>query len=104
MSVCQSCGGVIGRDCFNPRECAEITGQQAMEWQQTQHDKQQIPEPRRLYIYDIIELLLEKLDFDAILRWAELLGVEVNYPPLDDMWPDWQDELTVEVGEAMRKV
>ena len=25
MSVCQSCGGVIGRDCFNPDECAWIT-------------------------------------------------------------------------------
>lgn len=25
MSVCQSCGGIIGRDCFNPQECAEIT-------------------------------------------------------------------------------
>lgn len=25
MSVCQSCGGVIGRECFNPVECAMIT-------------------------------------------------------------------------------
>lgn len=24
-SICQSCGGVIGRDCFNPDECAWIT-------------------------------------------------------------------------------
>ena len=22
---CPSCGGVIGRDCFNPSECAEIS-------------------------------------------------------------------------------
>jgi len=22
---CPSCGGVIGRDCFNPQECAQIT-------------------------------------------------------------------------------
>lgn len=29
MSVCQACGGVIGRDCFNPQECMEITQQQA---------------------------------------------------------------------------
>ena len=29
MSTCQSCGGVIGRDCFNPQECAWIT--QAMQ-------------------------------------------------------------------------
>jgi len=33
MSTCPSCGGVIGLDCFNPQECAEITGQMM---QQTQ--------------------------------------------------------------------
>lgn len=26
---CPSCGGVIGRDCFNPQECAEITADMA---------------------------------------------------------------------------
>lgn len=25
MSTCPSCGGIIGRDCFNPQECAWIT-------------------------------------------------------------------------------
>ena len=25
MSQCPSCGGVIGRDCFNPVECADIS-------------------------------------------------------------------------------
>lgn len=25
MTTCQACGGVIGRDCFNPQECMEIT-------------------------------------------------------------------------------
>src|SRR5688572_11445818 len=29
MSVCHGCGGVVGRDCFNPQECEEITRQQA---------------------------------------------------------------------------
>lgn len=27
MATCDSCGGVLGRDCFNPQECAEITRQ-----------------------------------------------------------------------------
>jgi hypothetical protein len=27
MRTCPSCGGIIGRDCFNPIECAEITYQ-----------------------------------------------------------------------------
>ena len=25
MSHCPSCGGILGRDCFNPAECAEIS-------------------------------------------------------------------------------
>ena len=27
MVCCPSCGGVIGRDCWNPQECAWITQQ-----------------------------------------------------------------------------
>jgi hypothetical protein len=39
MSQCPSCGGVIGRDCFNPIECADISNSmnsydiQALEYQ-----------------------------------------------------------------------
>lgn len=25
MSICPSCGGVLGKDCFNPVECAQIS-------------------------------------------------------------------------------
>ncbi len=28
MKNCPSCGGIIGQDCFNPDECAQITQQQ----------------------------------------------------------------------------
>ncbi len=59
---------------------------------------------KKLDIDDIIDLLVAELDFDAILRWAKILDVEINYPPIDDMWPDWEDELAVEVGEAMALV
>lgn len=31
MSTCRSCGGVIGRDCFNPVECEWIGHQQEAE-------------------------------------------------------------------------
>ena len=34
MSVCRSCGGVIGRDCFNPQECEWITESMQRESQQ----------------------------------------------------------------------
>lgn len=33
MSCCQSCGGVIGRDCFNPSECMAITQDMAQRYQ-----------------------------------------------------------------------
>jgi hypothetical protein len=34
VSHCHSCGGVIGRDCWNPQECAEITERMAIEQRQ----------------------------------------------------------------------
>ena len=55
-------------------------------------------------IDDVIEEFIEVLDFEAIVRWAKILDVEVNYPMASDLWPDWQAELTTEVGDAMREV
>lgn len=60
--------------------------------------------PKKIDIDDAIDDFVDCLDFDHILAWAKLLDVEINYPPVDDMWPDWEDELAVEVGDAMRKV
>lgn len=37
--ICKSCGGIIGRDCFNQEECAAIG--QAQEQQQRQESSQQ---------------------------------------------------------------
>jgi hypothetical protein len=39
MATCHGCGGVIGRDCFNPQECEMITRSMAAEYQ-TQPDYQ----------------------------------------------------------------
>jgi len=55
-------------------------------------------------IEDIVDQLFENMDFDTLIIWANELDVEVNYPPLDDMWPDWENELRVEVAETMLKV
>jgi len=55
-------------------------------------------------IDDVIDQFVEDLDFEVLETWAKILEVEVNYPPLDDMWPDWENELRVEVGDAMRKI
>jgi len=55
-------------------------------------------------IEDLIEQFVSDLEFDVLVIWADILGVEVNYPPTDDMWPDWECELRVEVGDAMARV
>ena len=59
---------------------------------------------RKVDIDDLIDQLVEDFDFETVCIWADILGVEVNPPPLGDMWPDWENELRVEVGDAMRKV
>jgi len=53
---------------------------------------------------DAIYNLIESLSFHEIIAWAHLLEVEVNYPPIDYMWPDWENELRVEVGEKMAEI
>jgi hypothetical protein len=58
----------------------------------------------KLSIDDLIDQFIEDLDFDVLLIWADILEVEVNYPPVDDMWPDWENELRVEVAGAMRMI
>jgi hypothetical protein len=43
MSTCPGCGGVVGRDCFNPQECMWITQQQANQaeyYYQREHEAQ----------------------------------------------------------------
>ncbi len=55
-------------------------------------------------IDDLTNQLVEDMDFDVVVAWAHILEVEVNPPPLDDMYPDWDNELRVEVAEAMGKV
>lgn len=53
---------------------------------------------------DLIEHFVTDLDFDVLVIWADILNVEVEYPPLDDMYPDWEAELRQAVGDAMAKV
>jgi len=50
---------------------------------------------------ELIDQYAEDIDFDALKHWAAILGVDYD-PPLDDMWPDWEDELRTEIGEAIK--
>ena len=54
-------------------------------------------------IDDLIDRYAEDLDFDALEGWCSILGVAYD-PPLDDDWPDWEDELRAQIADAMRKV
>ena len=54
-------------------------------------------------IDDCIDNLIENLDFDSLLIVANALGMEIEYPPTDDMYPDWDNELRVETGKELLK-
>lgn len=45
--TCNSCGGVLGRDCFNPQECAWITQQMEAD-QQRQYECARVDTDHRL--------------------------------------------------------
>lgn len=53
---------------------------------------------------DLIYQFCEDLDFDALVHWCAILGVDYEEPPIDDMYPDWEGELRGEIAEAMTKV
>ena len=51
MSICKSCGGEIGVDCFNPRECEEIC------YKQEQYDNHQNKSELETLKYEISRLI-----------------------------------------------
>ena len=56
--ICPSCGGVLGRDCFNPRECAEIT--QLLEYdqyRQSQPHPESTPPEKTYSEEEVMELI-----------------------------------------------
>jgi len=55
-------------------------------------------------IDDLIEQFVTDLDIDVLIIWADILGVDRELPPLDDMYPDWEVELRQKVGDAMAMV
>lgn len=57
MSTCQSCGGVIGRDCFNPDECAWITQQQANQSEANHYALQEVQNELECLKKDIISFI-----------------------------------------------
>lgn len=73
MERCPSCGGILGRDCFNPVECANIT---ASIYNQDVDD-----------LHRQIEILKHALTDNNI----ELPNLD---KPIQDYDPNWMDDLT----------
>lgn len=69
MSICQGCGGVLGRDCWNEADCVQISNQQA-------HD---------LYLLDFMQRDLIFAE-DRIRYLEEFIinnGLEIPYPEIE---------------------
>lgn len=52
-------------------------------------------------IDDLISQFVEELSFDDLIKWCKFMAVDVEYPQLDDMYPDWINSLKEQLGEAM---
>lgn len=52
----------------------------------------------------IVDLVFENIEFENLIDWADWLEVEHDENMwLDDMWPDYEEQLKVDVAEALRK-
>jgi hypothetical protein len=75
--ICQGCGGVLGRDCWNEADCVQISNQQA-------HD---------LYINEFLQRDLA--DAEIRIKFLEQFilesGLEIPYPIIEPIsaYEDW---------------
>ncbi len=54
---------------------------------------------------DFYAQFVEDLDFDVLIGWADLFGIDHDYKSwLDDDYPDKESELRGQLAEAMGKV
>ena len=48
-----------------------------------------------------IDNFIDSLDLDAVRRLAFYFDIDADYPPTDDMYPDWENELRTELAEFL---
>lgn len=58
MAICNGCGGVIGRDCFNPQECEWITQDQ----ERHRHEQHELESQHLEHRVDELERKLQAVD------------------------------------------
>jgi dihydrodipicolinate synthase/N-acetylneuraminate lyase len=81
MSMCHGCGGAIGRDCFNPQECEEITRSMANQYSQaSQEIAELLAECDRLRseVGKLRVLLLGVLENDTLSAGLSVLDDEMR--------------------------
>jgi len=81
MSMCHGCGGVIGRDCFNPQECEQITRSMANQYSQaSQEIAELLAECDRLRseVGKLRVLLLGVLENDTLSAGLSVLDDEMR--------------------------
>ena len=66
--ICQSCGGVVGRDCYNPEECMWITQRMAAEYQAQQQEQYYAEREYEKFEGRAIQEYYEKLHQEHLLE------------------------------------
>lgn len=105
MSCCQACGGLIGRDCFNPQECMGITRDMADRYQTSELDANNL----RGYVAHLEERLNTINELFADIRKAvggNCLG-DMNHSgeerPVNYTRPWLPKELVLRIDGAMNR-
>ncbi len=58
-------------------------------------------------IDNVIDIFVDErngLELDDLVKLARFLDIDVEYPPIDDMYPDWEAELRGKTAESIRKI
>lgn len=73
MSTCPACGGVIGRDCFNPTECMAITRDMALRHQAEAQERERGTESRHFWVSALYpsEDRTQTVHYDGVIEARE---------------------------------
>ena len=50
---------------------------------------------------NLLDEFVDNLDFDNLLKWLDLMNIDNEPPPTDDMYPDWEGAKKGELMESL---
>jgi len=53
-------------------------------------------------INDYIEQISDDLASESLEHWCDMLNIYWEVPTDDDLWPDWEDDIRLQIGEALK--